>query len=113
MPLQGRPLRDFVGETWEILTNLVPREANISYGDLLEELIGERRTHPDQLLRPILDFLTGYCIGSGAPPLTVLVVNDREQMPGAGFAELVPGILAARRDVLNYDWRNHPLPPAL
>ena len=114
MPLAGRLLRFFVGTTWEILADLAPQNnATISYGDLLEELIGERQQHPDQILRPILDFLTGYCIGTGAPPLTVLIVNAGNREPGPGFTELIPDIPAARREVQAYDWLNHPPPPAL
>ena len=111
MPLDGRPLRFYVGATWEILADRAPRNANISYGDLLYELIGERRQFPDQILRPILDFLAGYCIGTGAPPLTVLVVNGTTRLPGPGFMELVPDLAAAIRDVQGHPWRDHPPPP--
>ncbi len=112
MPLEGQPLRFYVGTTWEILTDRATRnDPRISYGDLVEELIGECRPHPDQILRPILDFLTGYCIGTGAPPLTVLVVNGNTREPGPGFMDLVPDIEAAVRDVPGHPWPNHPPPP--
>ena len=111
MPLAGRPLRFYVGTTWEILADRAPRNNIISYGDLLEELIGERQPHPDQILRPILDFLAGYCIGTGAPPLTVLVVNGTTRQPGPGFVELLPDLEAVIRDVQEYPWRDHPQPP--
>ena len=110
MPLDGRPLREFVVPTWDILTNRAPGGARISYGDLVEELIGERIDFPDRGVRPILDFLCGYCAGTGAPPLSVLVVNSESQEPGPGFRELVPDIEAARRDVRNYNWEPHPPP---
>ncbi len=114
MPLQGRPSGFFVGTTWEILTNLAPQEKrNISYGDLVEELIGERLPHPDRALRPILDFLSGYCIGTGAPLLSVLVVNGTTNEPGAGLTEFVLDIPTAVRDVRAYNWTNHPPPPTL
>ena len=112
MPLAGQPLHFYVGTTWEILTERATRnDPRISYGDLVEELIGERRSHPDQILRPILDFLTGYCIGTGAPPLTVLVVNGTTREPGPGFMDLVPDIAAAIRDVPGHSWPDHPPPP--
>ena len=112
MPLGGRPLREFVVPTWNILTNLAPGNASISYGDLVEALIGERTNFPDQAIRPILDFLWGYCVGTGAPPLSVLVVNGETQEPGPGFRELVQDVVAARRNVQIYNWGIHP-PPVL
>ena len=112
MPLDGRPLREFIGPTWDILTNRATGGASISYGDLVEELIGERIRFPDQAMRPILDFLCGYCAGTGAPPLSVLVVNNQSQEPGPGFRELVPDIETGRRDVQNFNWGTHP-PPVL
>ena len=110
MHLDERPLREFIVPTWDILTNLAPGGASISYGDLVEELIGERIRFPDRAVRPILDFLCGYCAGTGAPPLSVLVVNGESKEPGPGFQELVPGIEAGRRDVRDYNWGTHPLP---
>ena len=112
MPLDGRPLREFVAPTWDILTNRGPAGASISYGDLVKELIGKHTNFPDQAVRPILDFLCGYCAGTGAPPLSVLVVNKERQEPGPGFWELVPDIEAYSRDVRNYNWDTHP-PPVL
>ena len=112
MPLDERPLREFVVPTWDILTNRAPGGASISYGDLVEELIGKRIRFPDQAMRPILDFLCGYCVGTGAPPLSVLVVNGQSQEPGPGFLELVPDIETVRRDVRDYNWESH-RPPVL
>ena len=109
MPLDERPLREFVVPTWDILTNRAPGGASISYGDLVEELIGKRIRFPDQAMRPILDFLCGYCVGTGAPPLSVLVVNGQSQEPGPGFLELVPDIEAVRRDVRDYNWETRPI----
>ena len=110
MPLDGRPLREFIGPTWDILTSRAPGGASISYGDLVEELIGKRIRFPDQAVRPVLDFLCGYCVGTGAPPLSVLVVNVQSQEPGPGFQELVPDIEIVKRDVRNYNWGTHPPP---
>ena len=110
MTPQGQPLRNFVGVTWDILTDKASHQDNISYKELLEMLTGKSQPHPDRPLRPILDFITGYCIGSGAPPLTVPVVNKRDQKPGPGFRGLVADIETARRDVLNYNWQNHAAP---
>ena len=111
MPLDERPLHFYVGTTWEILADRAHRNSDISYGDLIYELIGRRQQHPDQILRPILDFLTGYCIGTGAPPLTVLVVNGTTREPGPGFMDLVPDMALAIREVRGHPWHDHPPPP--
>ena len=51
MPLDERPLREVIVPTWDILTSRAPGGASISYGDLVEELIGERIRFPDQAVR--------------------------------------------------------------
>ena len=112
MSLDGRPIREFVAPTWNILTARAPGGASISYGDLVRVLTGKHINFPDQAVRPVLDFLCRYCAGTGAPPLSVLVVNKERQEPGPGFQELVPDIETARRDVRNYNWGTHP-PPVL
>ena len=110
MALDGRPLCEFIVPTWNVLTDLAPDGASISYGDLVEKLIKKRISFPDQKIRPVLDFLSGYCEGTEAPPLSVLVVNAKSQEPGEGFRELMPDIEAAKRDVQNFNWGAHPSP---
>ena len=108
MPLP--PTCDFVGKTWDILIDKAYQHESIGYGALLKLVTGETKQYPGRHLRPILDFLTGYCVGLGAPPLTVIVVTKTTKRPSKGFEEVFPNIEAARKDVFSYNWQNHPPP---
>lgn len=62
--------------------------------------------------RPIFQMLGGimwYCIDSGLPPLTVVVVNKRTGLPGDGL-KLQGSVASETTPVWNHDWYRERIP---
>ena len=102
--------REITANSLDILIGLAKRGQTIAYGELLEQLGIKTNQFPGQYLHPYLALLTGYCIGVGVPPLTVLVVRKDGQI-GDGFMKFFPNVAETRKAVDGHDWKNSPPPP--
>ncbi len=103
-------IREIAANALDLLIGLAKRAETITYGELLQQLGVKTKQFPGQYLHPHLDLLTGYCIGVGVPPVTVLVVRKDGKI-GEGFKKLFPDVAAARKAVDCHDWENSPPPP--
>ena len=91
-------IRENAANALDLLIGLAKRGETITYGELLDQLGVKTNQFPGQYLHPHLDLLTGYCIGVGVPPATVLVVRK-------------DGRVGARKAVDCHDWEYSPPPP--
>jgi hypothetical protein len=91
-------------QIWPILALCAAQRQTLTY-DTLGRLIGVPRQGLGQLLEPV----QSYCIISGLPPLSSLVVGDKTGTPGEGFiaAAHVP---VAQAQVFNFEWLDEPPP---
>ncbi|HEX4407393.1 MAG TPA: HNH endonuclease [Xanthobacteraceae bacterium] len=90
---------------WDILVRQARQRATITYGEIAPVI----KTNPRSVgraLGPIQDF----CMVSGLPPLTSLVV-DTSGVPGGGFiAWEIDDLETAQRLVFDFDWTEIPNP---
>lgn len=90
---------------WDILIANARQRTTITYGEIAPTI----ETNPlnvGKALGPIQDF----CMASGFPPLTALVINTRG-IPGPGFiAWDVDDVETAQRMVFDFNWANVPNP---
>jgi putative restriction endonuclease len=85
---------------WKILTKRAAEQTPITYGDLASAL-GIHHRAVRYVLGPIQD----YCMGEHLPPLTILVVNQSEGVPGSGFiAWDADDIATGIRQVYTFNW---------
>lgn len=90
---------------WSILVEVAGKRENCSYGEIASKL-GYTRA------RPIFQMLGGimwYCIDSGLPPLTVVVVNQQTGLPGDGLT-LQGSVESETTRVWNHDWALERIP---
>lgn len=85
-------------QIWALLV-LAARARQILTYDLIAKAIGVPRTAVGGLLAPI----QAYCLRKGLPPLTVLVVSEKDGMPGEGFIGAAD-IPQAQADVFGHAW---------
>jgi putative restriction endonuclease len=84
---------------WDILVAQARQRTTITYGEVAPAI----KTNPLNVGRA-LGPIQNFCIASGIPPLTALVVNT-EGVPGIGFiAWDIDDLETAHRLVFNYDW---------
>lgn len=89
---------------WSLLVLAARTQQVLSYG-LMERLTGIPKQAVGQILGPIQE----YCKRNDFPPLTSLVVNERDGLPSAGFTE-AKDIFGAQARVFVYDWLGHNAP---
>ena len=111
----GRQARDTAADILDFLIDLARRNGQtghdtITYGTLQRQFSIEPHRPTRDAVGPYLDLLTGYCIGMGVPPLTVLAVRESGE-PGGGFPRWFPDVDAAGDEVRGHDWENCPPPP--
>ena len=92
---------------WPILTQTAAAKSTITYGDLSAR-IGLAHHRP---LRFVLGVLQDYCLDAKLPPLTILVINQGQHQPGAGFiAYDIDHWQDGLRLVHDYPWHERPNP---
>jgi putative restriction endonuclease len=87
---------------WEILVEQAKKRGWLTYGEIASKI----NIHPHAvqfLLSPIQD----YCLENALPPLTILVNNDKNKKPGAGFiAWSRDNLEVGREEVYQYNWES-------
>ncbi len=93
-------------QMWAILVLAARNRQILSYG-LLAKAVGA----PPVAIGGFLEPVQRYCMARTLPPLTALVVNVEDGIPGDGFigAKDVP---AAQMQVFAYDWLAERAPSA-
>lgn len=85
---------------WTVLTATAHRHKTITYGKLAAALGIHHRA-----VRYVLGVVQDHCLREKLPPLTILIVNQGEGVPGAGFiAWDVDNLQAGMSSVFNYNW---------
>lgn len=85
---------------WPVLTAAARRGNTITYGELATALGIHHRA-----VRYVLGVVQDYCLREKLPPLTILIVNQGEGVPGAGFiAWDVDDLQAGMSRVFHYNW---------
>lgn len=87
---------------WPVLTRVAadPRRPSITYGELAAEVGVHHRA-----VRYILGLIQDYCLSEKLPPLTILVVNGQNGLPGSGFiAWDADNLEEGFRQVRGYRW---------
>ncbi len=94
-------------QIWPLLVHAAERKQILFYGDVAR-YIGLRGAGVlGQMLGPIMH----YCQQHELPPLTVLVVNQDDGVPGEGFTA-AGDVPAAQARVFRHDWRRVACPGA-
>jgi putative restriction endonuclease len=84
---------------WEVLISVAKARQTITYGEL-----GARISVHHRAIRYVLGPIQDYCMESGLPPLTILVVNGSGR-PGTGFIAHDPNDLESGFEaVWPYPW---------
>jgi hypothetical protein len=96
---------DRAAQFWSVLVFAARTQHVLSY-DLLERLTGIPRQAVGGFLGPVQD----YCKRNNLPPLTSLVVNEKDGLPSEGFTEATD-IFGAQARVFVYDWLGRKAPP--
>ena len=96
-------------EAWNLLTKSIGKRGSYKYDELRDALGGNPNQFAYQFLKPILDYINGYCSARGMPPLSVLVVG-KSGNPGSGFSKMFPNVEAAKTAVAACDWSKVPPP---
>jgi hypothetical protein len=87
-------------QIWAVLAWAAHHRQTLTYG-ALSRLVGVPAAGLGQLLEPI----QSYCLISGLPPLTILVVQQSSGLPGSGFTGASASELArAQIAVFAHDW---------
>ena len=68
------------GRAWPILAEVAQNRGLVTYGELGRRLNIHHRT-----VRFVLSEIQDYCLAEKLPPITILVVDQKEGKPGAGF----------------------------
>lgn len=90
-------------QIWAVLAWAAHHRQTLTYG-ALSRLVGVPAAGLGQLLEPI----QSYCLLSGLPPLTILVVQQSSGLPGSGFTGASASELArAQMTVFAHDWMEH------
>lgn len=85
---------------WPVLTRLAKNRKTAYYEDIAAVIV----TNPLSV-RLALDPIQAYCLETGRPPLTSLVVNKATGLPSEGFiAWEIGDIDAAHQSTFAYDW---------
>lgn len=85
---------------WPVLTATAERHETITYGELAAALGVHHRA-----VRYVLGVVQEHCLQEKLPPLTILIVNQGEGVPGAGFiAWDVDDLQTGMSRVFNYNW---------
>lgn len=96
-------------QIWSVLALAATNRQVLTYR-MLASLLGV----PARGLGPLLEPVQSYCVREGLPPLTILVVSERDGLPSSGFtaAEDIP---KTQLDVFEYNWikRRAPSPEKL
>ncbi|MDR0216408.1 MAG: HNH endonuclease [Comamonas sp.] len=92
---------------WDVLAEVAKSKSKtITYSDLATKINVHHRA-----VRYVLGVIQDYCITSGLPPLTILVVNKGNGKPGHGFIAHDPEDFEAGLDmVAAYNWNVLPNP---
>lgn len=90
---------------WPLLVEVAGKRGKCNYGE-----IAGRLAYKSAL--PIISMLGGimwYCLDFALPPLTIVVVNKRTGLPGAGL--IVQGTVESETaKVWNHDWSREKAP---
>lgn len=87
---------------WPVLTRTAQRRAKIGYKELGDEIGIHHRT-----VRLPLELIQDYCLEEKLPPITILIVNQNRNAPGAGFiAWDVDDLETGFGKVWDYPWRD-------
>jgi putative restriction endonuclease len=65
---------------WPILTRVASEHGTLSYKDLGDAIGVHHRS-----VRLVLDVIQKYCLDTGLPPLTAIVIGKQQRRPGSGF----------------------------
>lgn len=65
---------------WPVLVDRASKKTTITYGELAKKLGIHHRA-----VRYVLGVIQQYCLDEHLPPLTILIVNQLEGVPGEGF----------------------------
>ena len=95
---------DRAAQFWAVLVFAARNQKIVSY-DLMERLTGIPRQAVGDFLGPIQE----YCKRNNLPPLTSLVVNERDGLPSEGFTE-AKDIFGAQARVFVFDWLSRKAP---
>lgn len=88
-------------EAWPILVDVAIKNTTITYGELAKKLGIHHRA-----IRYVLGVIQDYCLGEKLPPLTIVVVNQSEGMPGDGFiAWDADDLETGLAKVYGFNWR--------
>jgi alkylated DNA nucleotide flippase Atl1 len=99
---------DRAAQIWAVLAWAARNRQVLTYGHIAK-LIG----CPTAALGAWLELIQSYCLVSGLPPLTVIVVQQKTGLPGSGFTGAAATDLAqAQMAVLDFDWLEHGNPGA-
>lgn len=90
--------QDRAAQFWSILVLAARQQKILSY-DLMSRLTGIPRPGIGEFLGPVQE----YCKRNKLPPLTALVVNEKDGLPSHGFTE-AKDIFGAQARVFVYDW---------
>lgn len=89
---------------WSLLTLSAIRRQSLTY-QLLARLIGVSRKDLARLLEPI----QSYCILANLPPLTSIVVDAQNGVPGEGFIA-ASNLPRAQAETYAHDWLAQKVP---
>lgn len=87
---------------WPILTQVATQslQPKITYGQLAAQIGVHHRA-----VRYVLGVIQNYCISEKLPPLTILVVNGQDGLPGSGFVAWdTDDLEAGFKQVTGYHW---------
>lgn len=85
---------------WSVLVLAARSQQLLSYKSM-EKLTGIPKQGVGRVLAPI----QAYCKRNKLPPLTALVINEDEGLPGLGFTGATEGnVFAAQSRVFVFDW---------
>lgn len=95
-------------QLWPLLVFAARTQQILSYS-MVEKMTGIPRPAVGGFLGPIQD----YCKHNDLPPLTALVVNEEQGLPGEGFVGAdLKDIFKAQARVFVFDWfKNRPPSP--
>lgn len=97
---------EVAARTWDILTAHAVQKRPLYYSELADELDLHHR-----LMRIPLDLLQDYCLQTGKPPLTIMVINKSTNQPGSGFiAASEQSIEQSWREVFSWPWQDETNP---
>jgi hypothetical protein len=93
-------------QLWSLLVLAARNQQILSYS-MVEKLTGL----PRQSIGRRLSSIQRYCLDEDLPPLTSLVVNEDEGVPGEGFVGAkIDKIFRAQARVFVFDWFNVKIP---